>query len=643
MFARILALITLFCATSFPVLAQSSSPLLSKQAYIPDIGTFLKIGSCSPVGVSWDGKDVYFSSSMSGEPQIYRVNEAGWPYQLTTFEDGVGGFNLSWNGQLAIVSAAVGGNENSQLYLMDPKTGRIQQLIDMPKVQFGNSVWTHDDKFVYFRSNEENLRDFFIYRMDMATGNYTKVFGDTVNGPRGSNAIVDLSEDDQWMIISNATSNANNDLYLVDLKSGESSKMTVDSIDVSYGSVTLLPDNRTVWLTCNDNPSGMSKIATMTVGSPKIHYVEDGWFDSKWEVEGLGFTRDYKYQAASVNEDGYTKLHLREFKSKKKLPTPPLEGNYSYGGCDQNGRFILSFSSATRAPDVWKWTPETGNWGQLTFSIYAGIDRTLFTEPKLVRIKSFDGLEVPAFLYLPPSFKKGEPVPFIVDAHGGPESQARPGFIRNYQYLMLNGYGVLAVNPRGSSGYGRDYMALDDYKKRKDSLKDYKAAADWLVSAGYSAPGMMAIRGGSYGGYVSLGMITEYPTLFNAAVCNVGIANFVTFLKNTASYRRHLREAEYGPLADSTFLASISPIHKAKDIKTPLLLVHGANDPRVPIDEARQMLSAIQANGGIVDSLFFMDEGHGTAKRDNSIIEYTKQVEFFNSFLKPKKVELKKG
>ncbi len=610
--------------------------------YIPDIGTFLKIGACGPAGMSWDGKDVYFTSSMSGEPQVYRINEGGWPYQLTTFDDGVGGFSLNWAGTSSIVTAAVGGDENDQLFLMDPKTGRIQKLIDMPKVQFGSVAWTRDDKFVFFRSNEENLRDFFIYRMDMATGNYTKVFGDT-NGVRGSNSIEELSDDGNWMIVGNWSSNVNNDLYLVNLLAGSYEKMNEDTIDVVYSSVDLLADNKTVWLTCNDNPSGMAKIATMTVGSSQVNYVDDGWFDTKWEVEGLGFTRDYKYQVASVNEDGYTRLHLREFKSKKKLPTPPLEGNYFYGGCDQNGRFILSFSSATRAPDVWKWTPETGNWGQLTYAIYAGIDRDLFREPELVRIKSFDGLEVPAFLYLPPGYKQGEPVPFIVDAHGGPEGQARPGFIRNYQYMMLNGYGVLCPNPRGSSGYGREFMALDNYKKRKDSLKDYKACADWLVAQGYSAPGMMAIRGGSYGGYVTLGMITEYPDLFNAAICNVGISNFVTFLKNTATYRRHIREAEYGPLSDSTFLASISPIHKARDIKTPLLLVHGANDPRVPIDEARQMLAAIQSNGGIVDSLFFMNEGHGSANRENIITEYRKHVEFFDSFLKPKKVEMKKG
>ena len=258
----------------------------------------------------------------------------------------------------------------------------------------------------------------------------------------------------------------------------------------------------------------------------------------------------------------------------------------------------------------------------------------LFREPALVRIKSFDGLEIPCFLYLPPTYEEGKPVPFIVDAHGGPESQFTPGFIRNFQYLMLNGYGILAPNPRGSSGYGRDYLALDNYKKRKDSLKDYKACTEWLIERGYTKQGMIAIRGGSYGGYVALGMITEYPDLYSAAVDNVGIANFQTFLQNTAAYRRAIREAEYGPLTDPDFLHEISPIHKANLIKTPLFVVHGANDPRVPVGEARQILEAVAANGVAVDSLIFADEGHGSAKKENIIEEYRRQVEFFNTHLK---------
>ncbi|MDF1544816.1 MAG: S9 family peptidase, partial [bacterium] len=303
------------------------------------------------------------------------------------------------------------------------------------------------------------------------------------------------------------------------------------------------------------------------------------------------------------------------------------------GYFDQNGNVLLSYSGPTHAPDVWRWSPTTGELKQLTFAIYAGIDRGMFNPPQLIKYKSFDGLEIPAFLYLPADYKPGSPIPFLISAHGGPESQFQPDFIRNFQYMMLHGYGILAPNPRGSSGYGREYLNLDNYKNRKHSLQDYKAGVEWLIENKYTAPGKLAIRGGSYGGYVVLGMITEYPDLFSAAIDVVGIANFKTFLQNTKAYRRALRESEYGPLSDPEFLDSISPIHKANLIKTPLLVIHGENDPRVPVGEARQILEAVIANGGVADSLIFPDEGHGASKRPNVIASYRKQIEFLNTHL----------
>ncbi len=607
--------------------------LLDTGKYIPDIATFLQIGGCVPAGYSWDGEKVFFRSSMSGASQIYRINEYGWPYQLTTFEDGIDFFALSHNSLMAIVGASKGGSEQSQLYLMDTETGRIVQLTFGEDVQYGSVAWAPNDKYIYFRSNEENGRDFFIYQMDIATGKYHKIFGDT-DKVSGYFAIADISHEGSKMIIYQFTSNVNDNLFLLDIASGDYQQLNKDEGDVLYVNPTLMPDNKTIWLLCNDNEDGISRLATMEVGSPKVTFVEDGWVDPRWEIESLGFSRDYKYMTVIVNEDGYNRLKMREVATKKSLPGPPLDGIVGGGMFDKHGSCLISFTGPTRAPDVWKWDPKTKELRQLTFSIYAGIDRTMFSEPKLIHYKSFDGLEIPAFLYLPPDYKEGEPIPFIIHAHGGPEGQFQPYFLRNIQYLILNGFGILAPNPRGSSGYGRKYMNLDNYKNRKNSLKDYKAGVDWLIEHGYTKKGMIGIRGASYGGYVVLGMITEYPDLFSAAVDVVGIANFQTFLEKTKAYRRALREAEYGPLSDPEFLAEISPIHKADRIKTPLLVVHGVNDPRVPIEEARQIISAISSRGGVVDSLIFADEGHGGSKRVNIIAEYRKQVEFFNKYLK---------
>ncbi len=608
--------------------------MLQAGKYIPDIATFLQIGGNSLAGYTWDGKVVFIRNSMSGTSQIYRITEEGWPYQLTTFEDGIDFFALSYGGDLAIVGASVGGSEQSQLYLMDTQTGRTMQITHFEDIRFGAPSWSRDDRWIYYRSNQENGRDFFIYRMDIATGEAEKIFGDST-GVNGYNAVLDLSQDGAKLIIGNFISNANNDLYLLDLDSRRYTRLTEDDTDVRYDSPTLMPDNETIWFTCNDNEDGIQRLATMKVGSSEIKYVDDGWIDPRWEIDGLGFSRDYKRMVAAVNEEGYMRLKMREVETGKEIPGPPLDGILGGGAFDKHGACLVSFTGPTRAPDIWKWNPNTGELKQLTFSIYAGIDRSIFNDPQLIKYTSFDGLEIPAFLYLPPGYEKGKPIPFIVHAHGGPEGQFQPYFARNFQYLMLNGYGILAPNPRGSSGYGRDYMNLDNYKNRKNSLKDYKAGVEYLIENGYTEKGMIGIRGGSYGGYVVTGMITEYPDLFSAAVDVVGIVNFRTFLENTKAYRRALREAEYGPLSDPEFLAEISPIHKVDQIETPLLVVHGENDTRVPVGEARQIIAAIQSRGGIVDSLIFPDEGHGASKRVNIIAEYRKQVEFFDTHLKP--------
>ncbi len=603
--------------------------LLDKGEYIPDIATFLQIGAASPSGYSWDGRDVYFTSGMSGANQVYRINDEGWPYQLTTFEDGIDFFILSYSGTMAIVGASVGGSEQSDLFLMDTRTGRVVQLTHGQDVQYGSVIWSKDDTHIFFRSNEENGRDFFLYQMDIATGDYEKIFD-----VAGYNAIADLSQDGSIMIIYHFTSNVDDDLYMLNLETGEHRKITEDEGDVVYEYPTLMPDNETIWLICNNNEDGIPRLAKMNINSPDVEFVDDGWLDPRWPVDGLGISRDYKYMSAVTNEDGYGRLRLREVESGAPLPDPPLDGVTGGGLFDKYGACLVSFTSPTRAPDVWKWNPHTEELEQLSFSIYAGIDRDLFRDPKLIHYESFDGLEIPAFLYLPPNYKEGEPIPFVVHAHGGPESQFRPFFYRNFQYLMLNGFGVLAPNPRGSSGYGREYLNLDNYKNRKHSLEDYKAGVEWLKENGYTQDGMIGIRGGSYGGYVVLGMITEYPDMFSAAIDVVGIANFKTFLENTKPYRRALRESEYGPLSDPEFLREISPIHKADQITTPLLVIHGENDPRVPVGEARQIIRAVKNSGGVVDSLIFPDEGHGTAKRVNTIAEYRKQVEFFNTHLK---------
>jgi dipeptidyl aminopeptidase/acylaminoacyl peptidase len=606
--------------------AKSEGPnLMGAAPYIPDIETFMQIGYCGSPEISTDATKLFFQSSMSGVTQLYRLSGDGWPIQLTFFQDGIDFASLSHSSQWAIVGTGIGGNENSQLFLISAETARAEQLTDMPDVQFGDPLWSPDDSKIYYRSNQENGKDFYVYEMDVVSRQTRPIAArEGYNGP------MDLSLDGTKLVQYTFYSNTNNDLYLIDLATLKSEHLTPHQGDAMYDGFVFAADGTTGYLICDANDDHINRRATMDLATREITFIDTA---SQWEVEGLELSPDRSKMAWIINEEGYADLHVMDLASGRELPAPPMKGMYSGLAFSQGMQLAFSFTSSAKAPDCWVWDWGSRQLRQFTFSAYAGIDPAIFVEPELVKFKSFDGMEIPAFLYLPPTFSKGHPVPFIVYAHGGPESQFRPDFIRNFQYFLANGFGVLAVNPRGSSGYGQEFIKMDNYKDRLKSVRDYEYANRFLGEAGYAIPNKIAVMGGSYGGYMVLACLTENPDLWAAGVNSVGIANFITFLENTAAYRRGLREAEYGPLSDPEFLASISPINKVDKIIAPLLIIHGENDPRVPVSEARQIATALGKRGIAVDTLIFADEGHGSSKRSNVLIDYRRRVDFLKKHL----------
>jgi dipeptidyl aminopeptidase/acylaminoacyl peptidase len=610
----------------FAAQARALSPVASLP--VPDIDAFMQIGAAGNPQLTPDGKTLLFSSAATGVNQIYRLDALDrWPYQLTVFTNGVDFYNLSPDGTTLVCGVSQGGDENSQLWTIDVATGRAAALTDLPKIQHGNAIFSPDSRTIYFRDNEANGKDFYIYRMDLRTGQKTLLVAmDGSNGPG------DVSDDGKWLLVTHYTSNVANQVYLVDTAKGRRTELIPHTGDVLNEAAQFDASGKSVFVMSNGNPEGLLRRAVVSVATRTLSFLDT---TGPWEVQSLGLSPDRRLLGWTVNEDGYVRLHLRDLVRAQDLPVPPVDGLVGSFTFPRGGsRVAFEFSSPTSTTDIWMWDWTAPSLEKMTHSTYAGIDPSTFVAPRLVHYTSFDGLEIPAFLYLPPGYHSGSPVPFVVHLHGGPESQFQPGFIRHFQYLLLSGYGILAPNVRGSSGYGKAYLDKDNYKNRLDSVKDLKAGADYLVHEGYSAPGMMAVKGASYGGYMTLAAVTEYPSTFSAAVDEVGIANFVTFLENTAPYRRALREAEYGPLTDRAFLESISPITKASQIQTPLLIVHGTNDPRVPIEEARQMVAAIKSRGGVVDTLVFADEGHGVSKRPNILVYYRKMAEFLAHTLK---------
>jgi dipeptidyl aminopeptidase/acylaminoacyl peptidase len=362
--------------------------------------------------------------------------------------------------------------------------------------------------------------------------------------------------------------------------------------------------------------------------------------EGQWDAEGLALSRDGQRLALVTNVDGASRIDLFDISSgwegRTALPSPDLPLGVVVGAqwSPDGARLAFTFAPPNDAVNIWLWDIASQTLTPATQSARGGLPDTAFVSPQLVRYPTFDDRQIPAYLFLPRGIEPRN-LPVVVYVHGGPESQTRPAFNPVIQYLTAHGYGVLAPNVRGSSGYGYLYQSLDDVRLRMDSVADLAAAVGWLGEQRIADARRIAVMGGSYGGFMVLSAVTTYPDLWAAGVDIVGIANFVTILEQTGPWRRKLREPEYGSLEnDREFLEAISPIHHADAITAALFVVHGANDPRVPVGEAEQIVAALRARSVPVEYLRFEDEGHGLIKRANRVKAYPEIARFLDTYVK---------
>ncbi len=594
------------------------------------IEPFIKMRWPGGASLAPDGT-LYFVFNPDGISQLYKVAPGKTQkdaVKLTTFPDGIGGYDLSENGQWIAITAAVGGSEQSDLYLMDSATGKIDALFVNPKVVYQSTLWRRDSKAFAYRSNETSSKDFHIYVFDVAARQGKKVLA-----AEGSYAPADFNREGTKLVVSKYNSASFSQLFEVDLTTGESREITPKGEEWSFESVGYSADEKTFLVNTNYK-SDLMGIHTIDLRSGEIKPLLSDL--SGKEVDFGVFNEDRSVMAVGVNEDGYRTLHLRRATDYSPMAGPELArgivGNIAFRGKNM----LYSLDNANTPGLIYKWEMDKpGTKGAaLTEADTQGIDVSKFRLPELVQYPSFDGAKIPAFVYVPADYEKGKKIPFLVQYHGGPEGQYRPSFNRAFQYFVSRGYGVIAPNVRGSSGYGKAYIEADNYKNRDKSVKDGIWAAKYVIEQGYTEPRMVAAWGGSYGGFMTMAVITEAPELFGAACNVVGIVNFETFLEQTKDYRRALREVEYGPLTDREFLKSISPIYKVDRITTPLMIAHGLNDPRVPVGEAMQVAVALKKRGTDVAELYFPDEGHGFAKEDNRLLYYQEMAKFFDRHLK---------
>ena len=594
------------------------------------ISQFIKIRSPRSGHLAADGT-FYYIDLHKGTPQLHRRGPGkDKGTLLTRFSDGIGGYQVSDDARWIAITAAEGGSEQNDIYLMNASTGEMDPiLVDLDTV-YGSVVWNHNSTGFAYRANDVSKADFYIYYYDLEQ-RQSRLVSDRV----GSWFPVDFKKDNARILAGYYVSSTESYLWEMSLV-GEGARALSSLDDVwRYSGVGYGPDGKSVYV-ITDYRSPRMGLARIELTSNALEPLLAQF--SKFEVDGAKMNRDRDVMAVVLNVDGLSELHLFSVPDFEPLPTPELpEGTIGNVGF-RDDYLIFALNNAKNPSIIYKWPlgqTDVAPIG-LTKADTQGIDIERFVMPELVHFRSFDDLEIPAFIYLPAGYQPGKPIPFVVYYHGGPEGQYRPQFAKLFQYFLSRGYGVLAPNVRGSSGYGTGYLKLDNYRNRMDSVKDGVAAAQWLIDAGYSAPGLIAAHGGSYGGFMVVAAITQAPQIFGAACNVVGIVNFETFLQRTKDYRRKLREEEYGPLMDSEFLRSISPIYLVDRVETPILIVHGRNDPRVPLFEAEQLYEALRKRGKTAEMMVFDDEGHGLRKEPNQIKFYGRLVEFFDAHLRPK-------
>ncbi len=587
--------------------------------------------------VSADGKWAAFLSDLSGVTHLWRIPltdppRLHWPQQLTFGQNrALGGWFSPTDPNLLVYAKDAGGNENAQLFALDVaagiETGLTTGFDDAIHLPGG---WSPDGNVFAYAGNRRHPAYFDLYCQPI-DGAAQLIWE---NNEAGYLTSVVFSANGQEIILQRAKSSFHSELLKINLASGEAQLLTPPNVQAAFSSPQI--DDQDSILTVTDYESDFLYIAQLDLTSLRI----TPYIAAEWDINWVRLSPDKKSLLYQVNAGGIHQLYLRDRETGETIlaPMPAKTGimvGYLQPGfvfAPDSGSVLFSHSSAARPEDIFIWRRPEDTAHPLTQSSSGGIPAESFVAPELIHYPTFDGREIPAWLYMPANAAKK--VPVVVLVHGGPEGQSETNFNFLVQYFVNNGFAALLPNVRGSTGYGKAYAHLDDVEKRMDAVEDLGFAARWLKAHPAIDGGKLAVYGGSYGGFMTLSTLTTHPDLWAAGVDIVGISNFVTFLENTSDYRRAHREAEYGSLArDRGVLERISPLNHLDKLKAPLLVIHGANDPRVPASEAEQLVAKLEARQHSVELMIFEDEGHGIAKLKNKQKMYPAIVDFLKRHL----------
>lgn len=579
-------------------------------------------------------KEMLILTRFGNSNQVHYIKSPGGARtQVTFYNEPVGGAVFEpVNGSYFLFTKDVGGNEFSQIYRYDINNKDVTLLTDGKRSQNGNIVFNNKGNMIAFSSTMRNGQDRDIYIMDPLDSKSMNIVAENQGGGWG---VADWSPDDNKLLISEYISINESRIYLLDIVTGNKTLLLPEKQErSSYSPAGFSKNGKGIYLATNSNEEFL-KLAYYDTDTRKLSVITSS---INWDVEGATISRNRDRIAFTTNENGTSKLYIlspddNSYAAVKSIPTG-LIGGLEWTG---DSRLLgLSISLYNSTLDTYVFDPGNSTLVRWTESEAGGFDLSGLNAPQLVTWKSFDGREISGYMYKASSKFTGKR-PVIINIHGGPEGQTRPGFIgRTNYYLNELGITVIYPNVRGSTGYGKTFVDLDNGMKREESVKDIGALLEWISTQPDLDKDRIMVTGGSYGGYMTLAVSYHYSDKIRCSIDVVGISNYNTFLKNTESYRRDLRRAEYGDERDpemAEFFEKTAPANHTDKIKKPIFIIQGGNDPRVPYTESEQMKENIRKSGGTVWYLMAKDEGHGFQKKSNADFQFYATVEFVKEFL----------
>ena len=578
---------------------------------------------------STDGDRIAYLSNETGTPQVFVFDVGtGESRQVTSSEDPVTSVQWSPTGETLAISVAPGGGLNSQLYLTSTAGEESRLITAGGTVNNWLGEWSEDGRYLAYSSNVEDPDSMDCYLYDIGKDE-AKLIADN----EGIGVVANLSPNGERAVIWRMKSRGDTNLYLLEVASGREQLLTPHD-GVAESDYALFADDDTIFISTNIDREmvalGRIDIDADGIAGP-IRIVAER---DDAELQEFEFLSDGAQAALIWNAAGRSELMLFNVDDETMSAGPRFPAEIAGGiAVDRNGgQFAITVSGTATPQNVWRFDVASGAFGMVSASSHDGVDLATLVRPELVRYEAHDGLELTGWLYRPRG--ADGPVPIVTSFHGGPEGQERPRFRATYQALLSRGIGVFAPNVRGSSGFGKTFVNLDNGALRFDGIRDIESTVQYLIESGVADPDRVGIMGGSYGGYMVMAGLVHYPEMFNAGANLFGVVNFETFFANTEPWMAAISTIEYGdPATEAELLQSLSPIHQVNQVVAPTIVLHGANDTNVPVVEAEQVVESLKAREIPVKYVLFPDEGHGWRKTANRVTSDVEIVRWFETHL----------